>query len=74
MTKTLLASAELRTMEQGAVYHDEVGYNSRLDEIQAAVLNVKFKRIDSYNESRRKNAALYIDTLLHRASDARRER
>jgi len=30
-------------------YHDEVGYNSRLDEIQAAVLNVKFRRIDSYN-------------------------
>jgi dTDP-4-amino-4,6-dideoxygalactose transaminase len=40
-------------------YHDEVGYNSRLDEIQAAVLNVKFKRIDSSNEHRRKNAALY---------------
>lgn len=40
-------------------YHDEVGYNSRLDEIQAAVLNVKFKRIDAYNDNRRKNAALY---------------
>lgn len=40
-------------------YHDEIGYNSRLDEIQAAILNVKFKRIDMYNESRRKNAALY---------------
>jgi dTDP-4-amino-4,6-dideoxygalactose transaminase len=40
-------------------YHDEVGYNSRLDEIQAAVLNVKFKRIDSYNAGRIKSAALY---------------
>ncbi|MEK6744589.1 MAG: DegT/DnrJ/EryC1/StrS family aminotransferase [Nitrospirota bacterium] len=40
-------------------YHDEIGYNSRLDEIQAAVLNIKFKRIDVYNENRRKNAALY---------------
>jgi dTDP-4-amino-4,6-dideoxygalactose transaminase len=40
-------------------YHDEIGYNSRLDEIQAAILNVKFKRIDAYNESRKKNAALY---------------
>jgi dTDP-4-amino-4,6-dideoxygalactose transaminase len=40
-------------------YHDEIGYNSRLDELQAAVLNVKFKRIDSYNASRRRNAALY---------------
>jgi dTDP-4-amino-4,6-dideoxygalactose transaminase len=40
-------------------YHDEVGYNSRLDEIQAAVLNVKFKRIDSYNAGRIRSAALY---------------
>ena len=44
-------------------YHDEVGYNSRLDEIQAAVLNVKFKRIDSCNEGRRRNAALYARQL-----------
>jgi dTDP-4-amino-4,6-dideoxygalactose transaminase len=40
-------------------YHDEVGYNSRLDEIQAAVLNVKFKRIDSYNAGRIRSAGLY---------------
>ena len=40
-------------------YHDEVGYNSRLDEIQAAVLNVKFKHIDSYNAGRIRSAALY---------------
>ncbi len=40
-------------------FHDEVGYNSRLDEVQAAVLNVKFKRIDGYNEGRRRNASLY---------------
>jgi dTDP-4-amino-4,6-dideoxygalactose transaminase len=40
-------------------YHDEVGYNSRLDEIQAAVLNVKFKRIDSYNAGRIRSATLY---------------
>ena len=44
-------------------YHDEVGYNSRLDEIQAAVLNVKFKRIDVYNDQRRANAALYNKQL-----------
>lgn len=40
-------------------YHDEVGYNSRLDEIQAAILRVKFKRIDEYSEKRNNNAALY---------------
>ena len=40
-------------------YHDEIGFNSRLDEIQAAVLQIKFKHIDEYNEKRRKNARLY---------------
>jgi dTDP-4-amino-4,6-dideoxygalactose transaminase len=40
-------------------YHDEVGFNSRLDEIQAAVLRVKLRHIDEYNAKRRKNALLY---------------
>lgn len=38
-------------------YHDVVGVNSRLDSLQAAVLNVKLKYLDYYNE-RRKEAAL----------------
>lgn len=44
-------------------YHDEVGFNSRLDELQAAVLNVKFKHIDQYNEQRSQNAARYTAIL-----------
>jgi len=40
-------------------YHEEVGFNSRLDEIQAAILLVKIKYIDAYNEKRKKNALLY---------------
>jgi dTDP-4-amino-4,6-dideoxygalactose transaminase len=40
-------------------YHERVGCNSRLDTLQAAVLNVKLKRLDDYNEARRKVAAYY---------------
>lgn len=40
-------------------YHDVVGCNSRLDTIQAAVLNIKLKKLDSYNFERQKVAAFY---------------
>lgn len=48
---------------KGAYKHEKVGFNSRLDEIQAGILLVKFKRIDEYNEKRRKRAALYNQFL-----------
>ncbi|SPQ01062.1 Pleiotropic regulatory protein [Candidatus Sulfobium mesophilum] len=44
---------------KGSYRHESVGFNSRLDEIQAGVLLVKMKRIEAYNERRRQNAALY---------------
>ncbi len=44
-------------------YHEEVGFNSRLDEIQAAIIRIKFKHIDAYNTMRRNNAALYSKDL-----------
>jgi UDP-2-acetamido-2-deoxy-ribo-hexuluronate aminotransferase len=40
-------------------YHDLVGCNSRLDSIQAAVLNVKLKSLDTYIAARRKAADYY---------------
>jgi UDP-2-acetamido-2-deoxy-ribo-hexuluronate aminotransferase len=40
-------------------YHDEIGVNSRLDTIQAAVLNVKLKNLDQYCDARRKAADYY---------------
>lgn len=40
-------------------YHDEIGVNSRLDSLQAVVLNAKLPLLDSYNEKRRKAADYY---------------
>ncbi len=40
-------------------YHETVGINSRLDSIQAAILNVKLKYLDQYNTAREKVANFY---------------
>ena len=48
---------------KGSYQHKRVGYNSRLDEIQAGILLIKFMYIDEYNKKRRRNAALYNNLL-----------
>ena len=44
-------------------HYERVGVNSRLDSLQAAVLLVKLKRLDTYNEKRQRAAGIY-DQLL----------
>lgn len=44
-------------------YHDTKGYNSRLDEIQAAFLRAKLSRLDEWNDRRKKIAAYYHEHL-----------
>lgn len=44
-------------------HHSEIGYNSRLDEIQAVILRAKLKRIPAFNEGRRRVAGLYSSLL-----------
>jgi dTDP-4-amino-4,6-dideoxygalactose transaminase len=43
--------------------HSVLGYNSRLDNLQAAVLAVKLKSLDTWAEKRRQNAAYYNNAL-----------
>ena len=51
----------------GAVryYHEEIGVNSRLDEVQAAILRIKFKHIDNWNKNRRTNAYRYNELFAN---------
>lgn len=54
----------LRNYGSSKKYVNEVaGFNSRLDELQAALLRVKLKRLDEWNDRRRSMAAAYLDAL-----------
>jgi dTDP-4-amino-4,6-dideoxygalactose transaminase len=47
----------------GYYTHSEVGFNSRLDALQAVVLRVKLRHLDAWNEARRRVADLYKESL-----------
>lgn len=44
-------------------HHDVIGYNSRLDELQAVILRVKLQHIDEFNRERRRVAHSYSEKL-----------
>ena len=44
-------------------YNEVVGYNSRLDELQAAFLSIKLKKLDEINTHKRKLASIYLNEL-----------
>ncbi len=44
-------------------HHDVIGYNSRLDELQAVILRIKLKHIDEYNQGRKRVALSYNQQL-----------
>lgn len=46
-------------------YNDYIGTNSRLDELQAAVLNVKLKYLEAENQRRRELARFYFSEIKH---------
>jgi dTDP-4-amino-4,6-dideoxygalactose transaminase len=44
-------------------HHELIGMNSRLDELQAAILRIKLRRLDEWNEKRRTHAQAYTERL-----------
>ena len=46
-------------------HHDEIGVNSRLDEVQAAILRVKLNYINEWNEARRAHAKTYNELFAN---------
>ena len=63
--KTIAETARMLRVHGSKVryYHELVGFNSRLDEIQASVLRIKLKYLDAWAGSRAKNAAVYYSAL-----------
>jgi len=66
-SEALAAKASvLRNYGQSVRYvHTELGLNSRLDELQAAVLSVRLARLDEWTVARRRVARRYVDGIRH---------
>ena len=62
---TACKSIRVHGMGRERYYYDHVGYTSRMDEVQAAVLRVKLTKFDEWNARRAKLAAVYYDVLAN---------
>jgi dTDP-4-amino-4,6-dideoxygalactose transaminase len=59
-----ITARRLRNYGSDKKYYNElIGYNSRLDEMQAAFLSIKLKRLNEINEHKRKLASIYLNGL-----------
>jgi dTDP-4-amino-4,6-dideoxygalactose transaminase len=67
VTDDAALSRELRLLrnygQQDKNVHEEIGFNLRLDEIQAAILRIKLRELDERNDLRRNAAELYRERL-----------
>lgn len=54
---------------KGRYEHIVKGYNSRLDTLQAAILRVKLRHLEEWNEKRRENASLYTKLFKEKKAD-----
>lgn len=63
----LTAAKALRDYGQSAKYrHDHIGYNSRLDELQAAILRIHLSRLPAWTRRRREIGTHYLDGIDNR--------
>lgn len=56
-------SIRVHGMGRERYYYDHVGYTSRMDEVQAAFMRVKLKRLDAWNQRRGEIAEMYLSGL-----------
>ena len=72
VTNDLLLDKKLRMLRNYGqlrkYYHDTMGFNSRLDELQAAILRLKLRHLDAWNARRREAADIYLSNLDDRFS------
>jgi dTDP-4-amino-4,6-dideoxygalactose transaminase len=56
-------SIRVHGMGRQRYYYDHIGYTSRMDEIQAAILRIKLTRLHAWNETRNRFAQIYLEAL-----------